>query len=115
MSHHGIDRYEDRHHGHRDRGDRDYYREPAYEQDEIIAARRGPKGSKKDKALVPRRRDSSESSVEEIPRGHIPGQGSHDRRRDDYHSSKRPRSAPREGGRHDDYDDYDRPRRSKRR
>ena len=71
----------------------------AYEEEEIIEARRRPKGSG-DKSLVPRGRDRDDESdsVEEIPRGHIPG-----RRGDDY-PPRRARSARDKKSRR--YDDY---------
>ena len=82
-------------------------RSPVYEEEEIIQARRGPKGSKKDRgALVPKRRDSSESSVEDILRA-FPPKG-YDRSRDDY-QRKRAKSAreSKRNSRYDDYDSYD--------
>ena len=116
MSYYEDDRRDDRRR-HRDRGDRDRRpRSPTYEEEEIIQARRGPKGSSRGAGpLVPRRRDSSESSVEEVHRDFPPGGGSYDRRRGDYapRRAKSARDSRRGGGRYDDdYGSYDdRPRR----
>lgn len=116
MSYYEDDRREDRRR-------RDRRKDPAYEQEEIIAARSGPKGSKHKGALVPRGRDSSsDSSIEEVRRDFPPAgydrSGSYDRRRD--HRPKRAKSAreSKRGGRYDDdyySDDYydDRQRRGK--
>ena len=89
-------------------------RPPAYEEEEIIEARRGPARDRdprdaKAGALIRRPRDSdSDSSVEDIHRDYIPGGGS-GRRRRDYDPPRRARSHG--GGRYDDYDPYDdRPR-----
>lgn len=88
-------------------------RPPVYEEEEIIEARRGPARDRdprdpKAGALIPRPRDSSESSIEDIPRDYIPS-GGHGRRRRDYDPPRRARSHG--GGRYDDYDEYgDRPR-----
>lgn len=106
MSYYDEDNYDDhrRHKGDRDRRQRT---EPKYEEEEIIRARSGPKGSSKDLVPSPRQRrhDSSESSVEEIPRDFPPRGGGYDKRSD--YSSRRARSAKdsRRGGRYDDYDD----------
>ena len=91
-------------------------RPPAYEEEEIIEARRGPARDRDPRdprdprmsALVPRARDSSESSVEEIDRGFPPAAG-YGRR------GPPPRRARSHGGgRYDDYDDRDdRPRKKK--
>ena len=105
----------------RDKGGRDRQkssrrdRPPAYEEEEIIEARRGPARDRDPRAgaLVRRPQDSdSDSSVEDIPRDSIPGHG---RRRKDNNPPRRARSHG--GGKYDDYDSYDdRPRkRDKRR
>ncbi len=107
----------------KDRKDRDRpkstrrERPPAYEEEEIIEARRGPARDRdprdsKAGALVRRPQDSdSESSVEDIHRDYIPG-GGYDRRRGDRDPPRRARSHG--GGRHDDpYDD--RPRKKDKR
>ena len=84
----------DRKHSHRPRS-------PVYEEEEIIEARRRPKGSG-DKSLIPRARDRDDDSdsVEEIRRDHIPG-GS----RGDDRPPRRARSA-REKKSSRRYDDY---------
>lgn len=108
----------------KDRRDRDRpkssrrERPPAYEEEEIIEAHRGPARDRdprdvKAGALIRRPQHSdSESSVEDIPRDYIPGVGS-GRRRKDYGPPRRARSHG--GGRYDDYDPYDdRPRKKDR-
>ena len=99
----------------RDRKDRDRpkssrrERPPAYEEEEIIEARRGPARDRdprdlKAGALVRRPQDSdSESSVEDIHRDYIPGGDGRRRRGDD--PPRRARSHG--GGRYDDYDNHD--------
>ena len=106
----------------RDRKDRDRdrpkssrrERPPAYEEEEIIEARRGPARDRdprdlKAGALIKRPQDSdSESSVEDIQRDYIP------RRRRDFEQPRRAKSHG--GGRYDDYDSYDdRPRKKDKR
>ena len=105
----------------RDRKDRDRpkshrrERPPAYEEEEIIEARRGSARDRDPRdpragALIKRPQDSdSESSVEDIQRDYIPG--SYDRRRGGQDPPRRARSHG--GGRYDD--PYDRPRKRDRR
>lgn len=119
------DRRSDRDRG--DRGDRDRKRpsrrhSPQYEEEEIIEARRRPKGSgggdrrndtrgdmRDDRAggqLIRRSRDEESDFEEEIPRGHIPDGR---RRGNDYppRSSKPTRDRKRGGKYDNDYDSYD--------
>ncbi|KAK4691945.1 hypothetical protein P7C71_g5166, partial [Lecanoromycetidae sp. Uapishka_2] len=120
------DRGDDRHRDRGGRGDRDRDRDrdrggrsrrdgPVYEEEEIIEARRGPARDRDPRdpragALVPRRRDDSESSIEEIDRKYPPkGYGGG---RDKGYPPRRAKSHG--GGRYDD--DYDdRPRKKDRR
>lgn len=118
------DRDDDRHRDRGGRGDRDSGRDrggrykrdgPVYEEEEIIEARRGPARDRDPRdpragALIPRRRDDSESSIEEIdrkypPKGYAGG-------RDKGYPPRRAKSHG--GGRYDD--DYDdRPRKKDKR
>jgi len=107
----GGDRDRDRD---RDRGGHSRRDGPVYEEEEIIEARRGPARDRdprdlKAGALVPRRRDDSESSIEEIDRRFPPrGHGG----RDKGYPPRRAKSHG--GGRYDD--DYDdRPRKKDKR
>ena len=97
----------------RDRSGRSRRDAPVYEEEEIIEARRGPARDRDPRdpragALVPRRRDDSESSVEEIDRNFPPRGYSG---RDKGYPPRRAKSHG--GGRYDDYDD-DRSRRKRR-
>jgi hypothetical protein len=100
----------------RDRGGRSQRDGPVYEEEEIIEARKGPARDRPPRdpragALIPRRRDDSESSVEEIdrrfpPRGHGGG-------RDKGYPPRRAKSHG--GGRYDDNHDDRSRRKDKRR
>ena len=110
-SYYDDDRRDDRR---SDKSDRDRDRDrprrdrPVYEVEETIEARRGPaRGGE----LVRRRRDSSESSVEEVERK-FPPAGDY-RRRKDYGAPRRAKSHGGGGRYDDDYDD--KPRKKDRR